>query len=308
MSVLTQLRASRDSYAVKLRDFIRIFTNSPHVLICFFEGEDVKYYGPRLDMLRPDLHWESVNCGGKGVVLKLWNLINTHELYSPAKTAFFFDKDFDDVGSHPVAKNVYITPCYSVENLYVTESAAKRVLRSEFNLNERPDEDGMFAKCFELFQGRLDEFLDAIQLANSWILFHRQAEAQQGATSRLNLASLNPNQMVSVTLQAVTATYTLFDLEAAVGNALPASEAQLAALAASFDQANRHLFFRGKFQSFFMRSFFSRLQLDAHSDLPTCFPCKRRVPFTISDRNFLSDLSQHADTPECLRTFFASLN
>src|SRR5579859_3053526 len=112
MSVLTQLRASRESYAVRLRDFIRIFTNTPHVLVCFFEGEDVKYYGPRLEMLRPELNWESVNCGGKDVVLKLWNLLSTHSLYSTAKTAYFFDKDFDGVGSRPTARNVYTTPCY----------------------------------------------------------------------------------------------------------------------------------------------------------------------------------------------------
>jgi hypothetical protein len=282
MAQIDKLRAARDSYAVKLRDFVRIFTRTPTVLVCFFEGEDVKYFGPRIDILRPDLKWEAVNCGGKDVVFKLWEVISTHELYSHARTSYFFDQDFDDAGSRPVAGNVYVTPCYSVENLYVTEAAARRILRGEFGLNEQPDEEGVFARCVELFKCRLGEFLTAIEPVNAWILFHRRAEVADGATRKLNLASLNPNTMVSITLEGVNRMYSVFDLEAAVGNARPASDAELTDVARSFEPNTRYLKFRGKFQAFFMRMFLMRLQSDANSHTPRYFPSKRRVPLNVS--------------------------
>ena len=144
-------------------------------------------------------------------------MIKENAIYSKAKTAYFLDKDFDGVDDHPNSSDVYITPCYSVENLYVTETVFKRILRSEFSLNEQADYDGTFMRCLDLFRDRLREFLDAVQLANAWILFHRNAEARDRENSvspaRLNLGSLNLNQMVDVSLEAVNSTYCLFDLE-----------------------------------------------------------------------------------------------
>jgi hypothetical protein len=278
------------------------------VLVCFFEGEDVKYYGSRLEMINPHLKWEAINCQGKGSSLKLREIISGHELYSSAKTAFFFDADFDAKGSLPNAANVYITPCYSIENFYVTDSAAKRIFRAEFGICEIPDEEGSFGKCLGLFKSRLSDYLDAIEPANSWILFHRQREAGDQTIKPLNLASLKPNQMVCITLNSVTRTYTIFDLQAATGNTEPVTENELSELAKSFDRGDRHLIFRGKFQAFFMRVFLNLLRADAVADAPACFHSRRNVPLNVTDRNFLSDLTQYADTPDCLRRFICALN
>ena len=95
MGEASKLREARSSYAVKFREFVRIFSRDRAILICFFEGEDVKYYGPRLDMLRVDIRWEPINCGGKDAFLKLWNLLSEHSLYGTAKAAYFLDQNFD---------------------------------------------------------------------------------------------------------------------------------------------------------------------------------------------------------------------
>ena len=155
---------------------------------------------------------------------------------------------------------------------------------------------------------RLSEFLDAIEMANAWILYHRRAERENPGSSRLNLGSLKPHQMVEVTLSSVTSLYTLFDLEAAVGNARPMVEDQIDELARTFDRESRYLTFRGKFQVSFMRAFLTRLAADANSPTPSLFPERRRVPFNVSERNFLSDLSQYAETPNSLREFVNGLN
>jgi len=308
MSLIESLRSARESYAVKFRDFVRIFTGSPSAVVCFFEGEDVKYYGARIEMLKPQLRWEAINCEGKGSALKLWELISSHELYSQAKTAFFLDPDFDKRETLPQTSNVYVTPCYSVENLYVTEAAAKRILRAEFGVTEVPDEDGSFAKCITLFRRLLSEFLDAIEPANCWILFHRMAESEDKNLRRLNLGSLNANNLVTVTIGAVRRNYTIFDLQTTTGNTKTVSEDSLSELARSFDRNERHLRFRGKFQAYFMRMFLSCLKRDANDENSQNFARRRNVPLNVSDRNFLSDLAQYADTPDCLRDFILGLN
>jgi hypothetical protein len=308
MGQVEKLRAARESYAVKLRDFVRIFSNKPDVLVCFFEGEDVKYYGPRLDMLLNGCEWESINCRGKDAVYKLWDLISHHEVFAMAKTAYFFDRDFDQSDERPTAPNVYVTPCYSVENLYVTLSAAKRILRAEFGLNEAPDEDGTFSTCIATFEARLNDYLDAMELVNACILFHRREERREGCTSQLKLRSLKASQMVNVDLSHATRLYSLFDLQTAISNSRPVEEAQLLSIASEFNPGERYGGFRGKFQVHFMRTFFARLADDANSETPSLFPERRHVGFYISERNFLSELSQHADTPNCLKAFIAGLN
>ena len=49
-------------------------------------------------------------------MIKLYELITGNKEHSAARTAFFLDQDFDAIESLPNARNVYVTPCYSVEN------------------------------------------------------------------------------------------------------------------------------------------------------------------------------------------------
>ena len=154
MSRLNDLRAARESYVVKFREFVRLFTKDTTILFCFFEGEDVKYYGHRLEILNHELKWAGINCGGKGVALKLKVLISENRSYFHARTVFFLDPDFDDVELLREEENVYITPCYSVENLYVNEVVFKRIMRSEFALEENMDDGHEFAICSERFASR----------------------------------------------------------------------------------------------------------------------------------------------------------
>ena len=66
-------------------------------LFCFFEGEDAKYYFPRIEKYSGYEYTKIIhyNCGGKKGVLKALNLVekNRDEIYT-AK-AFFVDSDYD---------------------------------------------------------------------------------------------------------------------------------------------------------------------------------------------------------------------
>ena len=68
-------------------------------LFCFFEGEDAKYYFPRIEKYSGYEYTKIIhyNCGGKKGVLKALNLVekNRDEIYT-AK-AFFVDSDYDEI-------------------------------------------------------------------------------------------------------------------------------------------------------------------------------------------------------------------
>ncbi len=306
MASLESLRSGRDSYAVKWREFLRVFTRNPDALICVFEGQDAKYYGPRIDLIAHPVAWEAIDSGGKSVVLKLRELITTNSAYSIAKIAYFLDRDFDPPESHPSSSNVYVTPCYSIENLYVSEPVMRRILRDEFGFREDSVIDNDFKNCLAMFADRFREFLDAVAPLNGWISIHRRNE-RSGTFRKLNLQNLKLSTLIQIELNKVTPIYTIFDLETAMPDSLRLTDADVAAELATFDANQRSYTFRGKFQIEFFRVFVSKLRNDCSSSCPTCIPKKRSVAFTVGG-NILSEVSSYAETPECLRKFLAALN
>jgi Protein of unknown function (DUF4435) len=306
MTSLDLLRAGRESYAVKWREFLRIFTRKPTSLICIFEGQDAKYYRPRIEMIANPPEWEVINSGGKDVAVKLYELISSSLTYSKAKTAFFFDRDFELRDKYPTAANVYLTPCYSIENLYVTESVMRRILRDEFGMNEHSESDMDFDRCIGIFNARFAEFLDAVATLNAWIIIHRKRE-RESAARKLNLGNLNLNNLIIVDIKSVKQCYTLFDLEAAIPESMRLTPEEVGSEVLLFERASRQYFFRGKFQIYFMRVFLTKLRLDCSQQHPTCVAIKRSISFSVGG-NILSELSPYAETPDDLRSFLASLN
>ena len=307
MSRLEQLRNSRQSYSVSFLAFIKIVATRPSDLVCFFEGKDVKYYGPRLRMLRPNLVWQSVDCGGKDAVLKLYDLISSHQLYRKANVAYFLDRDYSLTTIPDNRHQIYCTPCYSVENLYVSSDVFEEMLQGEFGLSRLPDDEHYFSTCVLLFETRLTEFLDAAQVLDTWVFCHREKEVNENTRRILNVDEIKLPQLFSVTLERVQATYTIFDLEAQSGCETPVTEEEFIMKKNRIRPDQRSIFFRGKFLLFFMRTFLHKLAEDAGRDDPHFFPVSAKGILRPSDRNFLSELSQYARTPPCLREFLSQL-
>jgi len=139
---IEKLRESRNNAIVIFIKFTRLKSKHNSSLFCCFEGDDSKYYGSRIENIvqfNPDeLH--PFSCGGKEEVLKFYRMINKNNDYKEVKIAYFVDKDFDESIIGLYNNKIYETPCYSIENLYTTTSAFKRILKSEFNFNEsEPD-------------------------------------------------------------------------------------------------------------------------------------------------------------------------
>lgn len=297
------LRKSRDTYSSKLLEFLRATTKNPKTHILFFEGHDSKYYGNRFNIIQPDLTWHGISCGGKENVIKLFTLITTHKHHAALNSLYFIDRDFDDLSELPTDERLYITPGYSVENLYVNERTFSRILKEEFNLSEHAEGDDSFNKCILAFKKALDSFTNAVAELNGWIILQRRHEKSHPGLGTANLNSINLNKHVSIGLDFAIAKFDLTAIERPTNSIASFSSLQAHEAVDAIHQHERQARFRGKFQAYFLRVYLTKLIDDANSPSPKLVSQKHPCPLTVSDKNLLSELSQHADTPQCLREF-----
>ena len=113
-------------------EFVYSVRNKKDYLFCFFEGYDVAYYVPIIRRFTEN--YETFDCGGKKVVLAFHNFIKDKREYDKYKKAFFIDRDFD-VPISIEQPPIFETPCYSIENFYVSDSVFAKILKSEFGIS-----------------------------------------------------------------------------------------------------------------------------------------------------------------------------
>ncbi len=294
---LDNLRASRNKAAAVFIEFTRLYKNDKSALYCFFEGEDSKYYGIRIETItRPEKDFYLI-CNGKEGVLGIHKMLLSRKNYANARTAYFIDKDFDKSIVAEGLSGIYETPCYSIENFYTSSQCFSKVLRSEFKLLES---DENFSRCLDLYTKLQTEFHDAVELLNGWIACQRDHDSQ------LNITDLSILKFVDINLTGISGKYQLQDLYTKFPNLPVIVQPELDAKIAEL-QAARQKNFRGKFEIEFLLTFLQQLMNESNQGNYPYFTRKVKVVLSLSKRTIISDLSQYADTPACLYSYLQSL-
>jgi hypothetical protein len=286
--------------------FTRIHKSKSHCLFCFFEGEDAKYYGFRIKENLPGVDWEGIDCGGKSKVLAVYDVLKKHEnlSYQQAKKAFFVDRDFDEPLSEELRKDIYETPCYSIENFYATENCFKSILKYEFKINEfDPADENLFKQSVVFFITAQQAFHQSILEFNAWFKVIRKSGKKLKAGEFDSI-----DKLVKVEVDKVEKRYDIDQLYSLTKltrdrnpSGIPLDEVDLQQAKRSFSDYRCQ--FRGKQELGFVVEFLKKLKEDWCQSSPQHFPEKRKISFQIPTSNFLSALSQYADTPECLRIY-----
>lgn len=302
MSRVEDLVGASRRYARAWKEFIEMYKKAPSKLYCFFEGpDDLKYYSMRVDSIVFD-HRDSLRCSiwcdGKENVIELYNLIKNEERYNKSWVAFFIDRDFDEYQFNSFDETVYVTPCYSIENLYVSEKCFSNIVKDELCISES-DED--YQHTLLLYRKLLDEFNDAAEVLNAWVCACRKME-KNADLPKLNLDSFPLEKMFSIRLDGVRSFYTLDDLNNRT-QGCEITEELINKYILQFRSANRTYMFRGKFLLFFLTKILRHLVEDANlKSNRKHFAIRRKTSLQISD-NILSELCQYAETPEALIVF-----
>lgn len=307
MSRVQVLKDSRQSLSVKFLEFTRVV--SKNKIAVMFEGEDAKYYSIRINSILPDLKWASINCGGKYNVLKLREDIRSHPNYYNAPCLFFVDSDFDNNEVIANLTDVYLTPCYSIENLYFTESAFVRIMESEFKASATNERSNDFESALCIYRKIKEEYLNEISGFNYLIKEIRRIEKEGNSTGKLYINDLPFSKLVRVSLDKVDKVYDENQPEIIFPKIASNLDIKIINSENYFSNISSELWFRGKQHLEFFRNFLVHLINDINSKTGRkVFSTKGRVGLNLTTDNCVSDLSQYADTPICLISFLKRQN
>ncbi|QYX30501.1 DUF4435 domain-containing protein [Sphaerospermopsis torques-reginae] len=297
MSV-AKLRDARNRPVVAFTEFTRQYKQNESALYCFFEGEDdKKYYGIRIRNIARPIKYSYFSCDGKEGVLDIHRIITNRKSYSQARAAYFIDRDFDVSIKNTAITGIYETPCYSIENLYTSINSFCEILRSEFKLAES---DIDFNNCKNLYIKLQKEFHDAVELLNIWIACQREKRAD------LKLSGFDLSKLVQIDLDNITSNYTINELHTQFPKAITVTQEELDLKQNHLCIQERQKSFRGKFEIYFLFKFIQKLIEEANKGNPKYFTKKIKVTLNLRETTLISDLSQYADTPDCLVGYLES--
>lgn len=290
---LEQMRAKRNVGEAVFKKFTEAQDRFETHAFCFFEGEDGKYYNSRIEKYC-NSNFISFVAGNKKEVLKVMQMIKGAHLYNHVCTMFFVDRDYDE-SLKGTDKDLFETPCYSIENLYAQEATLIRILQSEFGLNII---DSDYDKCIRTYRSRLSEFNQIIFYFNAIVKYQHQYEPEV----KCQFSSVKTTHLAHVSVDKVVKSDHHDKEIRKLTDSLHATSKQLNEIETELQKEKQPcLILRGKNQLDFMVSILKIFkELNATGEY---FSCRLpRVHITITE-NRLSELSQYAVTPPELIEF-----
>ncbi|WP_179866289.1 DUF4435 domain-containing protein [Priestia megaterium] len=290
--------SSEDIEAIFQEYILRKDDEDLSVIYCFFEGEDdYKYYVSRIEAYTEK---ETIchTCNGKDNVLTLHGMIKDSTVESPNnKLLFFIDKDFDM--EKVDYEDVYTTPSYAIENFYITDTAISKFLKGEFKIDKfsLKDEDKLdFENGLNYFKGKRDEFIDNTLWLNVWYSLQKNKSGKNPDQSHPNLSQLKNAYNRKFTLPI-----SIEELKSLTPDYIEVTDIEIQ------NEKNRLMEdaiynFRGKYFEEFLYKILNFLMTDSNKP-EQIFTKKRKVNLTIGKDNLISNLSQYADTPICLKDY-----
>ena len=254
-----------------------INSKSSNNISLFFEGkDDFKYYCPRISF-NNNKEYNLYICDNKN------NDINL----------FFVDKDYDD--NSLIDTDIYITPTYSIENLYFTDIAIKNMLKGVIGLSNHLDDDNKdLNNVFNYVTKYRDELIENIIYGNAYYSCQVRKSADEGIEK--------PNLSAIKQYCDLITCKTRQDFENLIENHVDISEEELNEECDRLRQ-NPLMLIRGKYIVEGMIECINFIVDDSNkrNRCGTELLSKRRlVRLNITKNNFISEFSNYAITPSCL--------
>ncbi|MFY4863281.1 DUF4435 domain-containing protein [Aliarcobacter butzleri] len=308
--LLTEMKNSTYSSHVAYTNFTRVYSKDKQGCVyCFFEGkEDNKYYGNRIT-IKYQREFEHFPCGGRDFVLKLKNLIKNIPEYEKAKVLFFVDKDYSE---DTMKDNLYVTPCYSIENFYSSKETLIRILQNEFNM-DKLDED--FSIVLNLYDKLSESYHQKLLFLNAWLSCQYDFRVNIKTSTRLNINEVlkdyfkSNDNMFDVDLNLRLNIFNDLENNEILENNLFANAPKISKKEIDdkinyFKKTNKSYTFRGKFELKFFIDFLKRLKEEATSKKQKILIKKYKCDLSFKLEDSISVLSQYSNTPNCLIEFF----
>ena len=290
---VTKMRNERQIFEAVYMQFTEHRKYFSSHAFCFYEGEDGKYYNARIKRKIDNIITFSVK--NKVGVLNLLKKIRQTNSYNDVCMMFFVDRDCDE-GRNLQDEDLYETPCYSIENLYINKQCLIDILQSEFGINA-VEPDGI--KCLECFELREKEFNDLILEFNSLVYLRKLKNI---SNSKCSFRSIKTSYLAKIKLDSINQSSRYTETIEKIKKDLDAKPEEIEdAKSRLMKKGNYSLNFRGKNQLDFFVNFIIELK-QANND-GNYFSFKHNCVNIEPRNNPLSQLSQYAITPSCLSIF-----
>lgn len=313
MDIIEEAKKELGSGLVAYTEFVLDFKKNKDNIYCFFEGkEDRSYYSFRTKMIYHNEEYYDYVCNGKGNLIKLYQLINNHTIYSNSNIGYFVDSDFE---GKVLPKTVYTTPFYSIENFYVVDKAFDNILVNEFNINHNCD---CFSKAKYLYTNLKEEFHNNIIILNAWLSCQNDYRIENNISTRLNIEdSLKKildnddfNKIVNPDFAKLNFPSELLnktDIEQIFKDSPIIDESIFEVKLNQFKELKGEESFRGKFELKFLVSFLNRLKDEIGKRKNSIFPKRYTTSLRFEYATSLSQLTNNAITPDCLIAYIKEI-
>lgn len=313
MDIIEEAKKELGSGLVAYTEFVLDFKKNTNNIYCFFEGkEDRSYYSFRTKMIHHSSPYFDYVCNGKGNLIKLYQLINHHQIYRESNIGYFVDCDFE---GKFLSQTIYTTPFYSIENFYVVEEAFENILINEFNINRNCD---CFTLAKDIFSDLKNKFHEKILPLNAWLACQTDFRKANGISTRLNiedslktiLNSDNFNKVVCPRLNDISFPNELsthLGIESIFENAPKITLNTFNTKVQEFKSLKGDECFRGKFELKFLISFLNRFKDEIGKRSSSIFPKRYTTSLRFEYVTAVSQLTNDAITPVCLMDYIKNI-
>jgi hypothetical protein len=305
-NIIENAKKELESNLVAYAEFVLDYNKNSNSVYCFYEGkEDRSYYSFRIKLHNPKNNLYSYTCNGKGNLINLYKLINSHKVYANSLTLYFIDKDFED---NNLESKIYTTSFYSIENFYVIDEAFKNILINEFSI---PKSCNSYKEAIELFIHCKEVFHSNIIFLNAWLSCQSDYRKLHNINTRLNIDDTLKKyfnidifeKIVNADLKTISfpeELKTKENIESIFSESPKISDEKFIEKLEFFKTVNQSETFRGKFELKFLISFLNKLQDEIgkrkNSIFSKRYSCSLRFEYATS----ISQLTNNAVTCEKL--------
>ena len=296
-AMLKEMKLSRESANVAFIKFTEHANFYNTHVFCFYEGEDGKYYNQRIKNILND-NIISIIVGNKEETLKLWRKIKSQEAYNSINKMFFVDMDMDE---EPTDKDddLYVTPCYSVENFYANKNCFANIIESEFSINKGETD---YDKSLQLFDELFQKFCNEMIEFNALVYLRTQKGLKN---QKVLISSIKTHYLVNVEFDKITKSTKYSAQISNLMDKLNVNDKDVSK-AVEFIRTRGDFvnIFRGKNQIDFLVDLLNILKT-ANANGEFFSEKRRRVTINLT-KNRLSEMSQYATTPNDLINFISN--
>ena len=270
-------------------------TKSSQKIFLFFEGiDDFKYYCPRISFVCNDKKYKKYDCNCKKNVLRIHSMITNQTVKdNKSITMFFVDKDYDDNSN--IDNDIYITPTYSIENLYFTDLAIENMIRAEMGLSEHSkDDENDFNVAYNYVINFRDKIIKDILYGNACYSLQIKKSHE--------IDGVKPNLSAIKRYDDIANISEFKDIKGKIKNYIEVSDDEIEEEYERL-KSDAIRYIRGKYMLEKMSKCIQKIEEESNKGANHerhWFSKKRRMRLNTSESTLISDLSNYAETPRCL--------